>query len=235
MRVFAGPNGSGKSTVFEMVSRSFDLGTYINPDLIERALKVSGHYSLETSDCATTEIEFSSFLSNHSLNKKARSIGLQLSMSVNDNVISCPREEVSSYHASCIADFLRTKLISAGKKLTFETVMSHPSKLEILDFALSRQFKNYLYFVCTSSPDINITRVKQRVALGGHSVPENLITERYFKSLGQLKSAVKRTHRAFIWDNSGKKPVLIAEVTNGKEILIHHSEIPAWADQYLLS
>ena len=49
---------------------------------------------------------------------------------------------------------------------------------------------SYLYYIATSDPYINISRVKNRVILKGHDVPEDKITNRYYRSLGFLKEAV---------------------------------------------
>lgn len=45
--------------------------------------------------------------------------------------------------------------------------MSHPSKLQILEQALKSGYKNYLYFIATESPYVNIDRVSARVQKGG--------------------------------------------------------------------
>lgn len=45
MRVFAGPNGSGKSSVkAELAPEMF--GVYLNPDDIEREVRVQGYFDL---------------------------------------------------------------------------------------------------------------------------------------------------------------------------------------------
>ena len=96
-------------------------------------------------------------------------------------------------------------------------------------------YKNYLYYISTESPSINIERVKQRVKLGGHPVSKNKIESRYYSCLENLKDAVKHTYRTFIFDNSSQKPNLILEVFKGKEVTYYHNEIPHWVDEYLLN
>jgi Uncharacterized protein conserved in bacteria len=58
-------------------------------------------------------------------------------------------------------------------------VLSHPSKISFLEQGKAAGFKNYLYFICTVSPEINIKRIHQRVQLGGHDVPEDKVRKRY--------------------------------------------------------
>ena len=75
---------------------------------------------------------------------------------------------------------------------TYETVMSHISKVELLNYAKLKGFRTYLYYIATDDPEINISRVKNRVNLGGHNVPENLIIDRYHRSLDLLINANRR-------------------------------------------
>lgn len=42
------------------------------------------------------------------------------------------KSEVNDYFTSFLADYLRNKLLCNSNKLTFETVMSHPSKLKFM-------------------------------------------------------------------------------------------------------
>ncbi len=69
--------------------------------------------------------------------------------------------------------------------------------------------------MATESPEININRVANRVDDGGHDVAQDKIVERYYRSLELLPSAIAASDRAYIFDNSGEKAVLLAEITNG--------------------
>ncbi len=82
---------------------------------------------------------------------------------------------------------------------------------------------------------INIDRVKLRVAKSGHNVPEKKIKDRYYKSLDLLYNAVKLTHRAYLFDNSGKYFELVAEVTQGKTIYLtdYDQNLPNWFIHYI--
>jgi len=79
---------------------------------------------------------------------------------------------VDSYFASVAADFIRHKLLASGVSFTFETVMSSADKVSFLRKAQRHGFRTYLYFVATEDPIINISRVHNRVRLGGHPVPD---------------------------------------------------------------
>lgn len=68
--------------------------------------------------------------------------------------------------------------LSAGRDFSFETVMSHPSKIYLLGRAWVSGFFVKLRFVSTSNPMINLTRVVARVQRGGHDVPPDKIKSR---------------------------------------------------------
>lgn len=52
-----------------------------------------------------------------------------------DGFILNPNSQTHSYEASILTDFLRQELIQSGQKISFETVMSQPSKIETLNFS----------------------------------------------------------------------------------------------------
>jgi len=45
--MFAGPNGSGKSTLIEDVKKSYQVGYFVNADVIEYSLKTRGFLDCE--------------------------------------------------------------------------------------------------------------------------------------------------------------------------------------------
>ena len=98
--------------------------------------------------------------------------------------------------------------------------MSHPGKVDLLKQAQAAGYRTYLYFVATDDPAINISRVRNRVKLGGHAVPEDRIEKRYHRSLDLLMKAIRHTNRAYIFDNSGDnaagRHTWLAEITEGK-------------------
>ena len=62
------------------------------------------------------------------------------------------------------------KLLKVRQTFTFETVMSHPGKVALLQQAQQAGYRTYLYYVATDDPEINVSRVANRVALKGHDV-----------------------------------------------------------------
>lgn len=233
LRMFAGPNGSGKSTIKSVIRKEL-LGTYINPDEIEAEIKQYDFLDLSTFGIQATETEILDFFHNSTLLNKADLLDEAEGLRFSENKLDFFAVEVNAYFASVTADFIRQKLILARKSFTFETVMSSPDKINLLENSGHLGYRNYLYFVATDDPNINISRVKHRVKTGGHSVPNDKITSRYYRSLDLLWEAVKHTSRAYIFDNSGSKLLWIAEITEGKNLEIKTDAVPLWFKKYVL-
>lgn len=235
LRMFAGPNGSGKSIIFSRIDSKFDVGFYINPDNLDDKLKKEGQIFLSDFGIKRNlDSKFNSLVISHSIAKKAKADKMPIDLIAHNGIISQLGLKIHSYNSAFLSDFLRSELVRDGKKLSFETVMSHESKLDFLQFASENGYKNYLYFISTASPDINVERVKLRVKENGHDVEEGKVRSRYENTMNLLFSAVKRCYRSFIFDNSGKDAKLICEIDNLQTIKIHTNSVPYWVYRYLL-
>lgn len=65
------------------------------------------------------------------------------------------------------------------------------------------------YYVLTADPMINVFRVRARVKMGGHDVPEEKIINRYDKALALVQDVVEICDICHIYDNSEEIPYRI--------------------------
>jgi len=233
LRMFAGPNGSGKSTINSIISKEL-LGVYINPDEIEKEINKFSFLDMLNYRVTTNEEEVISFFENHPLLEKADLTNELYLLRFLDNKIDFSNMSINSYYASICADFIRSQLLKSKISFTFETVMSSKDKVDFLKKAQEAGYRTYLYFIATQDPIVNISRVNNRVKLVGHSVPEDKIVSRYYRSLELLSEAVKYSNRAYIFDNSSQEKSWIAQINNAKEFESKSDTIPQWVDKYLL-
>ena len=233
MRMFAGPNGSGKSTLNGIISKQL-LGVYINPDEIEKQINADGKLYLLDYKVKTSKSELMLFFKEHALIKKVNLSDKIVSLDFFDNTLNFSQLTINPYYASVCADFIRHQLLKEKISFTFETVMSSNDKVQFLKKAQGSGYRTYLYFIATQDPIVNISRVKNRVDLGGHDVPEDKIISRYYRSLKLLKKAVKYSSRAYIFDNSSWEKLWIAQIDDGKDFMFKSEFIPQWINQYLL-
>ncbi|MEL6535554.1 MAG: hypothetical protein AAFQ98_09100 [Bacteroidota bacterium] len=245
LRVFAGPNGSGKSTIIKAVRDArpngtpIGFGTYINADELAFMLKEGGipldQFGLQLTIDQILNILESSGLLNEQLSTDTLKGFLQ----VNSSAIVLHKPEWVEPVAQMIAYIFREILLSQHQRFSFETVFSHPSKLDIMRRAKEAGYKVYLYYVATEDPEINKFRVKHiRVPMGGHDVPAEKIESRYFRSLDLLYDAAQLAYQAYFFDNSddGGSHRLFAhfKVTGDQKnwTTPDNSRIPVWFQKY---
>ena len=236
MRVFAGPNGSGKTTIFKgiLAENRVQLGIYVNADDIEKSLSQTNSIDFSNYQLTLKEQEVKHFFRNSLFSPiKRNEPDLYSKLSIANNIFKTTAK-IDSYLAADLAEFIRQQLLMKGISFTYETVMSHKGKIDFMQQAIDSGFRVYLYYIATEDPEINVNRVNVRIAQEGHSVDPEIIKKRYYKSLENLLPAVKATNRAYIFDNSQKQARLIAEVTDGQNVVINNLfDIPNWVAQYL--
>lgn len=235
LRVFAGPNGSGKSSIFNLIREQFNVGVYVNADELERQLTTPSGVSLTDYLPSLRCDDFKVFYLNHPLRVSddvvfpftAKSAGCVLACKTGKAVLH------RSYAAAILADYLRVRLVNAGMDVSFETVFSHRSKLELMKQAREQGYRVYLYYVCVASPEISKQRVALRASQGGHTVPENKIAERYERSLALLAEAISCSDRAYLFDNTQREAALKLEITMNRDVIPHAATLPEWITKSL--
>jgi predicted ABC-type ATPase len=235
LRVFAGPNGSGKTTIIRDFPKKVPLGVYVNADDIERAIRQNKCLNFSDYKIHVVHRDLDEhFLKGVLAGQNSRHLK-SLRFRVSKNSFILESGIINSYLAADIAAFIRNKLIQHGISFSFETVMSHRGKLDLLLYAKQKGYQIYLYFVATDNPEINISRVKNRVKKKGHNVAEDKIRARYYRSLDLLFDAVKLSRRAYLFDNSSRYYEFVAEVEHGRYVKMQDSDqiIPQWFIDYV--
>ncbi len=105
--------------------------------------------------------------------------------------------------------------LNAYQTIGVETVLSTGKYRTLIKKAKAAGFEFRLLYVLLHSVEINIERVRLRVAKGGHAVAEDKIRARYARSLRQLPWFLQQADRASIYDNSGATPRLVGQKSNG--------------------
>ena len=117
------------------------------------------------------------------------------------------------------------------KSLIFETVLSSDGKVDFIRRAKEAGFFIRIFFVATSHPSINASRIAQRVMEGGHDVPITKVISRYYKSILNCKRCVSLADRVYIYDNSidDVDARLLFRMTGGRLFKQYTDDIPEWA------
>ena len=125
----------------------------------------------------------------------------------------------------------REECLKNKHSMIFETVMSTDEKINFIQRAKEAGFFIRLFFVGTSSPTINASRIAARDMKGGHDVPIAKIISRYAKSIINCGIASQYADRTYVYDNStdGVEAQLLFRMTDGKVFKEYVTEIPEWA------
>ena len=144
-------------------------------------------------------------------------------------------DAVRTRAAQIRADQLRAKYLAERVSFSFETVMSHPSKVEFMRQAKAAGYFVVLYFVGVEDPSISVARVSDRVSKGGHDVPVTKVRSRYENSMRLLADAVGAADRVYVFDNSGagKERRLCAAIEE-EGLRTFSDPMPAWVGRYFV-
>ena len=98
--------------------------------------------------------------------------------------------ELHSYDAAMIAAQMRLQLLQEGESFCFETVFSHPSKIDFVAEAKAMDYEVILVFIHLHIVSLNQARIAQRVFEGGHNVPNEKIINRIPRTLKLIKKTL---------------------------------------------
>ena len=136
------------------------------------------------------------------------------------------------------------RAVLGGRSFAFETTLGGQTVPARLKNA-SSSHDIEVWFCGLGSPELHIERVRNRVAAGGHDIPESKIRERYVSSLENLIGLMPHLGRLHVYDNSVSvaagsrllKPPLVLEMALGKVVWPLGVEdlrrTPAWAKPLL--
>jgi len=143
---------------------------------------------------------------------------------------------ISNLRAANMANAQCEAALMARESFAMETVLSMPDKLDIMRRAKRLGYIVRLVYVTTQDPKINVGRVRQRHQSGGHDVPVDKIFSRYDRSMRYLPEALCIVDTAYVFNNSFQNPVLIAEKTQDKGVIIHAQAPPSkWTRENIMA
>lgn len=130
---------------------------------------------------------------------------------------------------------LREECLRERKSLIFETVLSAEDKIDYIRRAHEAGFFIRVFFVATSHPSINASRIAKRVMKGGHDVPITKIISRYNKSIFNCRRISRMVDRTYVYDNSidDHEARLLFRMVDGKLFKHYTDNLPEWTDVIL--
>jgi predicted ABC-type ATPase len=142
--------------------------------------------------------------------------------------------ESHSYDAAKIAAHMRNQLLAKGESFCFETVFSHPSKIDFVAQAKANGYEVVLVFIHLDNLDLNLARIAQRVEEGGHAVPPEKVISRIPRTLEHVKTVIPLCDKVYILDNqSYEKPFEKIATLSHSVLAVHSDGIPNWVQSLL--
>lgn len=120
--------------------------------------------------------------------------------------------EVNKQAADKLMEFLLITLETTDGSVCVETVLSTDKYRAVVQTAQAHQRKFGFVYIGLESAEQAIQRVKERVAMGGHDVPEDKVRKRWTGSLQQLPWFAAQADKMLVFSNAqtDRSPVLIA-------------------------
>lgn len=142
--------------------------------------------------------------------------------------------ESYSYEAAIQAGEMRHELLEAGETFCFETVFSHPSKIDFVGKAVALGYEVILVYIHLESIDLNLARISQRVSEGGHNVPSEKVEPRLKRLVEHIKTTIPLCATTYILDNSlWDDPYRQVAVIENGNIDFKMFPTPDWANDLL--
>jgi predicted ABC-type ATPase len=104
-------------------------------------------------------------------------------------------------------------LANERKSFAFETTLATRFYGKWLGELQKDGFEFHIIFLWLENPELAIARVKERVSLGGHNIPEDVICRRYFRGLLNFFKLYKPISNSWTVYNNSEfgNPVIIAK------------------------
>jgi len=114
------------------------------------------------------------------------------------------------------------ELVRREQSFVVETTCSGRANLNLFKRCKTDGWRISLLFLWLPSPQMAISRVARRVTEGGHFVPDDVVTRRYWAGLQNLRRLyLPLADVAAVYDNTDRRSVLVAVKTVTDGLAIH--------------
>ena len=148
-------------------------------------------------------------------------------------------QETANAHAWAMGRDGLARALDAGLNFAFETTLGAATFTDMLLAGTAAGAQVHVWYAGLTSVELHMQRVQERVAAGGHDIPEQKIRERYVNSRANLVRLLPHLASLRVFDNSAdadpKKgqpphPVLLLHMACGR--IVSHialGRVPQWA------
>ena len=100
--------------------------------------------------------------------------------------------------------------LAVGTDFAFETTLSGRTYRRVIQDAKGRGYRVHILYLWIPTADLAVARIADRVAEGGHTVPEADVRRRFTRTLANLMAEYRPlADSVHFFDNSGETPQLV--------------------------
>jgi predicted ABC-type ATPase len=133
--------------------------------------------------------------------------------------------------------------IDERQDFAFETTLGGNTIASLLEEAMSAGIEVRIWYVGLEGADLHVARVRSRVAMGGHDIPEEKVRERYSRSRMKLIELLPGLTELKVFDNTEEgdpqkggvpSPKLLLHMNQGRIVSTYDLRLmPQWAKPIL--
>ena len=147
--------------------------------------------------------------------------------------------QTANGHAWAIGRVGLERALQEGGQYAFETTLGARTLPDLLQAGAERGAAVHVWYAGLASPELHLQRVRERVAAGGHDIPEAKIRERYVASRANLIRLLPVLASLRLFDNSAEgdpkqgrapRPLPLLHLERGR--IVSHiaiEQVPQWA------
>ena len=147
--------------------------------------------------------------------------------------------QTANGHAWAIGRVGLERALQEGGQYAFETTLGARTLPDLLQAGAERGAAVHVWYAGLASPELHLQRVRERVAAGGHDIPEAKIRERYVASRANLIRLLPVLASLRLFDNSAEgdpklgrapRPLPLLHMERGR--IVSHiaiEQVPQWA------
>jgi len=114
--------------------------------------------------------------------------------------------------------------VARGEDFAFETTLAGRTYLRTLRTLGALGYARHMFYLWIPSPELALCRIRERVACGGHDVPENEVRRRFGRSIANLLGAYRPLLDSLhVIDNSTDEPRLVCRDEDGDTMVYDHA------------
>lgn len=122
--------------------------------------------------------------------------------------------------------------IAEGKSVSMETTLTGHTAVMRLQQAKDAGYTVGLIYVALDNPEMNVSRVAERVRRGGHGIAPDVVRKRVGTSQANLPRALAIVDQAVVLDNSGKQHERVMETAAGRVTYLAE-RLPKWLNDQM--